>query len=85
MTKTTSKTTKDQTTKMTINETQEEVISEFEGFDDWMDKYQLLIDLGSEQTPLREVQNGTEPDRRLPEPCVGTMRQRGRWYTDIHS
>src|SRR5574344_1734293 len=54
MTKTTSKTTKDQTTKMTINETQEEVISEFEGFDDWMDKYQLLIDLGSEQTPLDE-------------------------------
>ena len=32
---------------MTINEIQDEVISEFEGFDDWMDKYQLLIDLGS--------------------------------------
>lgn len=37
---------------MTINEIQDEVISEFEGFDDWMDKYQLLIDLGSEQEPL---------------------------------
>ena len=31
---------------MTINEIQDEIIEEFEGFDDWMDKYQLLIDLG---------------------------------------
>jgi len=37
---------------MTINEIQDEVIEEFNGFDDWMDKYQLLIDLGSEQEPL---------------------------------
>lgn len=37
---------------MTIEERQEEVIEEFEGFDDWMDKYQMLIDLGSEQEPL---------------------------------
>ena len=37
---------------MTINEIQDEVIAEFEGFDDWMDKYQLLIDLGNEQEPL---------------------------------
>ena len=36
----------------TINELQDEVIAEFSDFDDWMDKYQLLIDLGSEQTPL---------------------------------
>ncbi len=37
---------------MTIEERQQEVIEEFEGFDDWMDKYQLLIDLGGEQRPL---------------------------------
>ena len=37
---------------MTIEERQQEVIEEFEGFDDWMDKYQYLIDLGSEQQPL---------------------------------
>ena len=36
----------------TINELQEEVIEEFSDFDDWMDKYQLLIDLGNEQEPL---------------------------------
>ena len=36
----------------TINELQDEVIAEFSDFDDWMDKYQLLIDLGNEQQPL---------------------------------
>jgi cysteine desulfuration protein SufE len=39
---------------MTINERQDEIIDEFSGFDDWMDKYQLLIDLGNEQQPLDE-------------------------------
>lgn len=37
---------------MTINDLQDEVIEEFQDFDDWMDKYQLLIDLGNEQEPL---------------------------------
>ena len=39
---------------MTINELQYEVIEEFSDFTDWMDKYQLLIDLGNEQPPLDE-------------------------------
>ena len=39
---------------MTINELQDEVIEEFSDFDDWMDKYQLLIDLGSKQQALPE-------------------------------
>ena len=39
---------------MTINEIQDEIIEEFSGLDDWMDKYQLLIDLGNEQAPLDE-------------------------------
>lgn len=37
---------------MTINEIQDEIIEEFIELDDWMDRYQLLIDLGSEQPPL---------------------------------
>lgn len=37
---------------MTINELQDEVIEEFSDFTDWMDKYQLLIDLGNELQPL---------------------------------
>ena len=39
---------------MSINELQDEVIEEFSDFDDWMDKYQLLIDLGNELEPLDE-------------------------------
>ena len=39
---------------MSINEIQDEIVEEFSGLDDWMDKYQLLIDLGNEQTPLAE-------------------------------
>ena len=38
----------------TINERQDEIIEEFSGLDDWMDRYQLLIDLGNEQEPLDE-------------------------------
>jgi cysteine desulfuration protein SufE len=38
----------------TINTLQDEIIEEFNDFDDWMDKYQLLIDLGSEQPSLPE-------------------------------
>jgi len=37
-----------------INELQDEVIEEFSDLDDWMDKYQLLIDLGNELEPLPE-------------------------------
>ena len=39
---------------MTINEIQDEIIEEFTELDDWMDRYQLLIDMGSEQQPLDE-------------------------------
>lgn len=38
----------------TIKDKQDEIIEEFNSFDDWMDRYQLLIDLGSEQPPLDE-------------------------------
>lgn len=39
---------------MTINELQDNVIEEFSAFDDWMDKYALLIDLGNSLPPLEE-------------------------------
>lgn len=38
----------------TIDNIQEEIIEEFACLNDWMDKYQLLIDIGSETTPLDE-------------------------------
>jgi cysteine desulfuration protein SufE len=39
---------------MSINELQDQVIADFNDFDDWTDRYQLLIDLGNEQEPLDE-------------------------------
>ena len=37
---------------MSINEIQDEIIEEFTELDDWMDRYQLLIDLGHDQPPF---------------------------------
>jgi cysteine desulfuration protein SufE len=39
---------------MSIEEIQQEIISEFSAFDDWMDKYTYLIELGNELIPLDE-------------------------------
>ena len=39
---------------MTINEIQDQIIADFSQFDDWMDKYALLIDLGNSLQPLDE-------------------------------
>ena len=39
---------------MTINEAQDEVIEEFSDLTDWMDKYQMLIDLGNDLDELNE-------------------------------
>ena len=49
-----------------IKEIQDEIIDEFTGFDDWLDRYQLLIDLGSEQEPLPEEY---KTDNNLIEGC----------------
>ncbi len=40
---------------MTINERQDEVIEEFEMFEDWMDKYEYLISLGKELPLIEEA------------------------------
>ncbi|MBE6299220.1 MAG: SufE family protein [Bacteroidales bacterium] len=37
-----------------INEIQEEIIEEFDGFEDWMDKYSLIMDMASSLEPLAE-------------------------------
>ena len=50
----------------TINEKQDEIIDEFSGFDDWLDRYQLLIDLGGEQPALPEEY---KTDKNLIEGC----------------
>lgn len=50
----------------TIKELQDDIIAEFSDFDDWLDRYQLLIDLGSEQEPLPEEY---KTDNNLIEGC----------------
>lgn len=41
-------------TEETINQLQDEIIEEFEGFDDWMDRYAYIIELGNAMPPLDE-------------------------------
>ena len=37
-----------------INKVQEEIIEEFNLFDDWMQKYEYIIDMGKELAPIEE-------------------------------
>lgn len=69
---------------MTINELQDEVIAEFSDFDDWMDRYQLLIDLGNEQEPLDEKY---KTEQNLIEGCQSRVAsgRRGRWKGNLQS
>ena len=39
---------------MTINQIQDNIVDDFNQFDDWMDKYALLIDLGNSLQPIDE-------------------------------
>lgn len=39
---------------MTINQIQDNIVEDFNQFDDWMDKYALLIDLGNSLQPIDE-------------------------------
>ncbi len=50
----------------TINELQDEVVAEFSDFDDWMDKYQMLIDLGND---LDALDNKYKTEQNLIDGC----------------
>ena len=76
---------------MTINEIQDEIIDEFSGLDDWMDKYQLLIDLGNEQEPLDEqykteqnLIDGCQSRVWLQADYVGMKNEKGEMRNVIH-
>ena len=60
---------------MTINELQDNVIEEFSVFDDWMDKYALLIDLGNSLPPLDEKY---KTESNLIEGCQSRV-----WFQEI--
>ena len=54
----------------TINEIQDSIIDEFSGFDDWLDRYQLLIDLGGE---LEQLPEDLKTDNNLIEGCQSNV------------
>lgn len=51
---------------MSIEQTQREIVEEFSLFDDWLDRYQYLIDLGRKLPPLDSAEM---TDDRLLEGC----------------
>lgn len=60
---------------MAINAIQDEIIEEFEAFDDWMDRYQLIIDYANElkANPMPEADKN---DRNLIDGCQSKV-----WFT----
>ena len=60
---------------MSINEIQDEIIEEFESFEDWMDRYQLIIDYANE---LKKNPMPAEDkiDRNKIDGCQSTV-----WFT----
>ena len=51
---------------MNLTEKQEEIIQEFEVFDDWMEKYEYIIDLGKD---LPKIDEAHKTEDRLIEGC----------------
>ena len=60
---------------MTINELQDEIIDEFEAFDDWMERYQLIVEYARElkKSPMPEED---KTDRNKIDGCQSTV-----WFT----
>ena len=58
---------------MRINEIQDEIIEEFSSFDDWMDRYSLLIDYGNGLAPFTEAD---KTDKNLIDGCQSKV-----WFT----
>ena len=58
---------------MRINEIQDEIIEEFSSFDDWMDRYSLLIDYGNGLDPFPEA---AKTDQNLIDGCQSKV-----WFT----
>ena len=60
---------------MTINERQDEIIDEFEAFDDWIDRYQLISDYAKElkKNPMPEAD---KTEQNLIDGCQSKV-----WFT----
>ena len=60
---------------MTINETQDEIIEEFEAFDDWTERYQLLVDYAKE-LKKKPMPAEDKTDQNKIDGCQSTV-----WFT----
>ena len=60
---------------MAINEIQDEIIEEFEAFDDWMDRYQLIIDYANE-LKAKPMPEADKNDQNLIDGCQSKV-----WFT----
>lgn len=58
---------------MSINELQDEIIDEFSALDDWMDRYELLVDYGKSLPPMAE---SDMTDKNLIDGCQSKV-----WFT----
>ncbi len=58
---------------MSISETQDEIIEEFSQFDDWMDRYSLLIEYGNGLEPFPESE---KTEQNLIDGCQSRV-----WFT----
>ena len=58
---------------MNINDIQDEIIDEFSSFDDWMDRYSLLIDYGN---GLEEFPEADKTEQNLIDGCQSKV-----WFT----
>lgn len=58
---------------MSINEIQDDIIDEFSQFDDWMDRYSLLIDYGNNLPPFPEE---SRTEQNLIDGCQSQV-----WFT----
>lgn len=65
---------------MTINQLQEDIIDEFSVFDDWMDKYQLIIDMGNALPPIAEEY---KTDNNLIEGCQSRVWLHARYVDGL--
>ena len=60
---------------MSINERQDEIIEEFEAFEDWLDRYELLTEYGKGLKPMPE---SDKSDRNLIDGCQSKV-----WFTAV--
>ena len=58
-----------------INDIQNEIIDEFESFDDWLERYELIIDYGKGLKPMPEEDKN---DRNLIDGCQSKV-----WFTAV--